>query len=49
VVKRLQDNVVLSADIQHEWWKAPIYKAGEQNDTVFVFQITLYPEHPSAP
>jgi hypothetical protein len=49
VVKRLQDNVVLSADIQHEWWKAPIYKAGKQNDTVFTFQITLYPERPAVP
>jgi hypothetical protein len=48
VVKRLQDQLELSADLQQEWWKAPIYQAGEQNDTVVTFQLTLHPEHPAA-
>jgi hypothetical protein len=49
VVKRIQRNLELSADVQHEWWKAPIYVAGEQTDTVATFQITLFPERKPAP
>jgi hypothetical protein len=49
VVKRLQDHLEVSAELQHEWWKAPVYQPGEQTDTVATFQVTLYPEHKTAP
>jgi hypothetical protein len=49
VVKRFHDRLELSANLQQEWWKAPIYQAGEQSDTVVTFQLTLSPEHPAAP
>lgn len=49
VVKRLQDHLEVSAELQHEWWKALIYQPGEQTDTVATFQVTLYPEHKTAP
>ena len=45
VVKRVLKSAELSAEVQHEWWKAPIYEPGEQTDTVATFQLTLYPEH----
>lgn len=45
VVKRVHNTVELSADVQHEWWKAPLYKAGLQSDIVATFQITIYPKH----
>ena len=45
VVKRLKEDLELSADLQQEWWKAPIYQTGQRNDTVATFQITLYPKH----
>ena len=48
-VKRIHDNLELSAQIQHEWWKAPVYRPGEQSDTVATFQLTLHPEHKDAP
>jgi hypothetical protein len=44
MVKRIEDCVEVSAEVQHEWWKAPVYEAGEQNDTVATFQITLNPQ-----
>jgi hypothetical protein len=44
VVKRIHDYMELSAEVQHEWWKAPIYQPGEQTDTVATFQFTLHPE-----
>jgi len=34
----------ISADLQQEWWKAPIYQNGQQNDTAATFQITWFPE-----
>ena len=43
VVKRLRGTVEFSADVQQEWWKAPIYLSGRQNDTVATFQVTVYP------
>jgi hypothetical protein len=49
VVKRIQHDFEISAEVQHEWWKAPIYEPGEQTDTVATFQVTLYPEHETAP
>ncbi len=48
-VKRLGDALEISADVQHEWWKAPVYQAGERNDTVATFQLTVYPARKSAP
>jgi hypothetical protein len=47
VVKRYHDNIELSAEVQQEWWKAPVYKAGAQTDTVATFQLTLYPDRPA--
>jgi hypothetical protein len=47
-VKWIRDQVELSAEVQHEWWKAPVYEPGEQNDTVATFQVTLHPEHGAA-
>jgi hypothetical protein len=49
VVKSLQDHVEISGEVQHEWWKAPVYQPGEQTDTVATFQITLTPERSTAP
>jgi hypothetical protein len=43
-VKRIRDYVEVSAEVQHEWWKAPVYESGEQDNTVATFQITLHPE-----
>jgi hypothetical protein len=43
VVKRYRDQFELSAEIQHEWWKAPVYQPGRQGDTVATFQITVLP------
>jgi hypothetical protein len=47
-VKRFQGYLELSADMQHEWWKAPIYRPGEQTDTVTTFQLTVYPQSNTA-
>lgn len=44
VVKRLNKDLELSAEVQREWWKAPIYQPGQQSNTVFTFQFTVYPE-----
>ncbi len=48
VVKRLHDRLEISADVQHEWWKAPVYQPGEETNTVAKFQLTLYPERKPA-
>jgi len=48
-VKRIQHDLEISAEIQHEWWKAPVYQPGEQSDTVATFQLTVYPGHKTAP
>jgi len=42
--KLIQEHLELSAELQHEWWKAPVYQSGQQTDTVFTFQLTLHPE-----
>jgi Capsule assembly protein Wzi len=47
-VKRIRDYVEVSAEVQHEWWKAPVYQAGQQSDTVATFQITVHPERGAA-
>lgn len=44
VVKRLLPEVELDAWYQYEGWKAPIYKAGLNNDSIFSGQITWYPK-----
>jgi hypothetical protein len=49
VVKRIKKELELSADVQHEWWKAPVYLPGEQTDTVATFQLTLLPERKTVP
>jgi Capsule assembly protein Wzi len=47
-IKRIQEHVEISAEVQHEWWKAPVYQPGQQADTVAKFQLTLYPERKPA-
>jgi Capsule assembly protein Wzi len=49
VVKRLQDYLEVSAEVQQEWWKAPVYQSGQQTDTVATFQLTVYPDRPTRP
>jgi hypothetical protein len=44
VVKRWHEVLEISAEVQHEWWKAPIYQAGQQSDTVATFQLTVFPK-----
>jgi len=48
-VKRLHDHIELSVDVQHEWWKAPVYQAGGQSNTDATVQITVHPDHAVAP
>jgi hypothetical protein len=49
LVKRLWENFEIVAQVQQEWWKAPVYQTGQQTDTVASFQLTLYPERKTAP
>jgi len=49
VVKRVREYLEISGELQHEWWKAPIYQSGEQTDTVATFQLTLHPERKAVP
>jgi hypothetical protein len=44
VVKRIRHDVELNAWVQYERWKAPIYKTGQQSNTVAAFQVTWYPK-----
>jgi hypothetical protein len=43
VLKRIRRDVELDAWVQVERWKAPVYKAGQQGDTVAAFQVTFFP------
>jgi hypothetical protein len=43
VVKRLGKEVELNAWIQHESWKAPVYRPGANGDTTAAGQISWYP------
>ena len=43
VVKRVRRQWEIRADVQQEWWKAPVYKPGQQSDTAATFQITWFP------
>jgi hypothetical protein len=42
-VKRFLGYLEVSAELEHEWWKAPVYQAGEQRDTEATFQLTVNP------
>ena len=44
VVKRIAHDYELNASYQYERWKAPVYLAGAQNDSVGSFQITYFPK-----
>jgi hypothetical protein len=48
VVKRLRRQLELSADLQHERWKAPVYQSGPQSDTAATVRITWFPENHAA-
>jgi len=43
LVKRFAKELELNATLQHEIWKAPVYKQGQQNNTLVQFQLTWYP------
>jgi hypothetical protein len=43
-VKRLGRSVQIDGSVQYERWKAPIYRAGQQNDTVVAMQLTWFPK-----
>ena len=44
MVKRFHhDDIELDGWFQYEGWKAPIYKAGYQADTVTAVQVTFFP------
>jgi hypothetical protein len=49
VVKRLRPEWELAADLQQEWWKAPVYRTGKQSDTAITFRLTWFPERPAVP
>lgn len=49
VVKRLHYRFEISAEVQHEWWKAPVYQSGQRTDTVATFQLTVHPERQTRP
>ncbi len=42
-VKRLLGGLQVSANFQHEWWKAPIYQAGPQSDNSGTLQLEWQP------
>jgi hypothetical protein len=44
VVKRIGTGIEIKGVVQHESWKAPIYKSGSQSDTTAAAQITWYPK-----
>ncbi|AEU36896.1 hypothetical protein AciX8_2586 [Granulicella mallensis MP5ACTX8] len=44
ITKRIRPDIELSAYIQNERWKAPIYKSGLQSDTTGSFQVAWYPK-----
>jgi hypothetical protein len=43
-IKRFHHSLEVNAWIQHERWKAPIYKQGQQSNTVATVQLTWYPK-----
>jgi len=44
VVKRVMKDIEIRGWVQHEDWKAPIYKPGQQSDTLAAAQITWFPK-----
>ncbi|MDP9039954.1 MAG: capsule assembly Wzi family protein, partial [Acidobacteriota bacterium] len=46
LVKRLRPGLELNADLQQEWWKAPVYKTGRQSDTALTVRLTWFPQRP---
>jgi hypothetical protein len=44
VVKRVLKDIEIRGWVQYEAWKAPVYKTGQQSDTVAAAQITWYPK-----
>jgi hypothetical protein len=44
VTKRVLKDIEIKGWLQHEGWKAPIYKPGLQNDTMISGQIRWYPK-----
>jgi hypothetical protein len=44
VVKRVMKDIEIHGWFQREEWKAPLYKPGQQGDTVAAAQITWYPK-----
>jgi hypothetical protein len=44
VTKRVLKDIEIKGWVQHEGWKAPIYKPGLQNDTLISAQIKWYPK-----
>jgi hypothetical protein len=40
--KRIKKNIEIRGWVQHETWKAPIYKAGSQSDTAVTVQATWF-------
>jgi Capsule assembly protein Wzi len=43
-VKRVLKDIEIRGWVQHEEWKAPVYKAGQQSDTLVSAQITWFPK-----
>ncbi|MFT4114636.1 capsule assembly Wzi family protein [Silvibacterium sp.] len=43
-VKRVLKDIEIRGSVQQEEWKAPIYKTGQQSDTLISGQITWYPK-----
>lgn len=43
LVKRLRRELEFNADLQHEWWKAPVYQTGLQSDTSVTVRLTWLP------
>ncbi len=44
VVKRIGKDIEVRGWLQHEMWTAPIYKTGQQDDTIAAAQITWFPK-----
>ncbi|RXS98060.1 capsule assembly Wzi family protein [Silvibacterium dinghuense] len=43
-VKRVMKDIEIRGSVQHEEWKAPIYKTGQQGDTTVEAQFTWFPK-----
>ncbi len=43
-VKRIGRDIELQGSLQYEQWKAPIYRLGQQQDTVVALQATWFPK-----